>query len=306
MTLPNSWVIFLASSLLGSMTLAQPHMTGREARTRHLVVPTVAEASVLELHVAPGHQTSVTFERPLTPEAVTVEDGRERLKRLDVTETHVTVEPAAELEPGSRLRLTVRFSDGRLPETVVLALMSSPSEVDSKVTVSRLPSTMGEALAELNATRARLAEAHQQLQAQRPDCAVESLTERMFSALGQGEDVSIRDVFEPPIENLGVEEMQASVHRSSRLFILGIRFRVSASARSLVPWTPDDVHLVHRATGRVVKVRSLEMRPPRFSVGEEVAVVLELEPLPSRSGNFVLQCGNPEREPFIQWRMVSL
>lgn len=288
------------------MTLAQPHMTGREARTRHLVVPTVAEARELEVHVAPGHLTSVTFERPLTPEAVTVENGRERLQRLDVTETHVTFEPAAELEPGSRLRLTVRFSDGRLPESVVLALMSSPSEVDSEVKVSRLPSTMGEALAELNATRARLAEAHQQLQAERPDCAVKGRIEQMFSVLGQGEDVSIRGAIEPPNALLGVEAVQASVHRSSRLFILGIRFRVSASARSLAPWTPDDVLLMHLATGRAVKVRSIEMRPPRFSAGEEVAVVLELEPLPSLSGSFLLQCGNPKRAPFIQWNGMRL
>lgn len=288
------------------MTLAQPHMTGREARTRHLVVPTVAEARELEVYVRPGHMTSVTFERPLTPEAVTVENGRERLARLDVTETHVTFEPAAELEPGSRVRLTVRFSDGRLPETVVLALLSSPSEVDSEVKVSRLPSTMGEALAELNATRARLEEAHQQLQAQRSDCAVESSTEQMFATLGQGEDASFRGVFNTPWAVTGVEDVQASVHRSSRLFILGIRFRVSATARALAPWTPDDVHLVHRATGRVVKVRSLEMRPPRFSAGEEVTVVLELEPLPSRYGSFVLQCGNPGRKPFMHWTEVKL
>lgn len=305
MTLPNCWVIFLTSALLGSMTYAQPHMTVRVPKMRHLVVTEATAANALEVRVAPGHLTSVTFGRRLTPEGVKVEDGRERLKRLDVTESHLTVEPAAELGPGERLLVTVDFPDG-IPAQVLLALVSSPSEVDTQVTVSRLPTTMGEVLAELNATRARLAEARQQLQAKSPNCAAVSLTERMFAAQGQGEGLSIRGVIDVPTVQLGAENLRANVHRSLGLFILGLRFRVTASASSLMPWTPDEVQLTHLATGRQVKVRSLEMRPPRFAVGEEVVVVLELEPLPFRSGYFELRCGNPQDALVIHWSEALL
>jgi hypothetical protein len=33
---------------------------------------------------------------------------------------------------------------------------------------------------------------------------------------------------------------------------------------------------------------------------------LELEPLPSRSGGFLLEWGNPEGGLFIQWKSVKL
>ena len=306
MTLPNCWVIFLASALLGSMTYAQPHMTGRAPKPRHLVVTEATAANALEVRVAPGHLTSVTFGRRLTPEGVKVEDGRERLKRLDVTESHLTVEPAAELGPGDRLLVTVSFPDGGVPGQVVLALVSSPSEVDTEVTVSRLPTTMGEVLAELNATRARLAEAHQQLQAQRSNCASIGLTERMFAALGQGEGGFSQDVLSNPTSHSGLTALTVRVHRSPGRFILGLRFRVTASAASLAPWTPHEVQLNHRGTGQQVKVLSLEMRPPHFSVGEEVFIVMELEPRPLREVDFQLRCGKPENEPLVFWNRVLL
>jgi len=287
------------------MALAQPYMTGRDPKTRHLVVTEATAADGLEVHVAPGHLTTVTFGRPLTPEGVKVEDGRERLKRLDVTETHLSLEPAAELGPGERLRVTVRFADGGTPEHVVLALVSRPSDVDTQVTVSRLPSTMGELLAELNATRARLAEARQQLQAQRSSCEADKLTERMFSALGQGADGSIQDVLSTPTSS-GADVMAARVHRSSDLFILGLRFRVTESAVPLAAWTPNEVRLEHRLTHHPVRVLSLEMRPSRFSVGEEVFIVVEFEPQPLHEDDFALRCGSPKGTPLLVWDKVQL
>ncbi len=306
MTLPNYWVIFLASSLVGSMTHAQPHMTGRDPKTRQLAITAVSGAPELEVRVAPGHLTQVKFGWKLAPEGVKVEGERERLKKLDVSQTHLTLEPAAELEPGSRLRVTVRFPDGFLPEQVVLVLVTKPAEVDTEVMVSRLPSTMGEILAELNATRARLAAAHQQLQAQRLSCSANSMTERMFSELGQGEDASPHGFFQDPTLQSGLEYIRATVHRSSEFFILGIRIRIAAAALHLAPWTPDVVKLTHQPTGRRVKVLSLEMRPPRFTVGGEVVVVMELEPLPFPRGDFQLSCGDEEGGPLIKWKMVML
>lgn len=300
--------MFLTSSLLGHMAHAQPPMTGLNPKPRQLVVPAVAEVRELEVRVAPGHLTSVTFHRPLTAEGVKVEGGRERLKRLDVSETHLTLEPAAEVGPGSPLRLTVRFPDGFLPEQVVLVLVTRPSqEVDTQVEVSRLPSTLGEVLAELNATRARLAEARQQLQAQRPDCAVTHLTERMFSALGEGAGTALRRFGSNPDTQLGVEYLRGLVHRASERSVLGLRFRVTASAHPLAPWTPGEVHLGHRSADQQFKVLSLEVRPPRFVVGDEVVVVLEVEPLPPfHQEELHLRFGTQGSAPFLEWEGVRL
>jgi hypothetical protein len=55
-----------------------------------------------------------------------------------------------------------------------------------------------------------------------------------------------------------------------------------------------------------VKVRSLKMRPPRFTVGDAVVLVMDLEPPPFSQGLFELQCGTREREFYVRWDEVKL
>lgn len=308
LTLPHCWVIVFVSTLLGHMALAQPHMASRRARTQQLAISAATAGGELEVCVAPGHETSLDFKMPLAPDGVTLEVGRERLKRLSITGNRITLEPATELAPGERLLLTVRFADGRVPERAVLALVSSPIEVDAVVTVVRQPSTMGEVLAELHATRDQLDEAHRQLQAKNARCVPNTLVDVVFSGLLEEGVFSRRDVEQRPEQSAHVDVAQLSVYRSPKRLFLSISLRLRPSFEgTLAPWTADEITLNHHRTSTQVRVLSIEMRPPLLSAKEEMHLVVELEPPPERlTGLFSLECVPRGGKPGLQWAEVNL
>lgn len=305
MTLPNCWVIFLASSLLGHMAFAQPTMSAREARTRLLTVSPETAASEPQVRVAPGYVTVLTFEMPVAPQGVKLEAPEGRLKRLDVTEHRVTLEPAAELAPSEQVRMTVSFSDGLAPAQVRIVLVAATTTVDTRVRLSRKPATMGELLVELEKARTQLEEAGQDPQGLSTPCPPLNLTEVVFSGvLGEG-DFSAHTLLESPETQLGAKGVRVTRYQTPERLLLAFRFLNTDSAAE--PWTPDQVKLVHQGTGIRLQALSVEMRPASFVPGGAAFVLVHLEAGNFRPGeSFLLAFSNKAGTQVIRWEAVTL
>lgn len=287
------------------MALAQPTMSAREARTRLLTVSPETAASEPQVRVAPGYVTVLTFDMPLAPQGVKLEASEGRLKRLDVTEHRVTLEPAAELAPSEQVRMTVSFSDGLVPAQVRIVLVAATATVDTRVRLSRKPATMGELLVELEKVRTQLEEAEQEPQGLSMPCPPLNLTEVVFSGvLGEG-DFSAHLVWAEPEQHDGAENLRITRYSSSERFLLAFRFL--NTARDAEPWTPDQIRLVHLATQTSVKALSIEMRPARFVQGGAAVVVVELEPVAFHPGDlFSLAVSNKAETQLLRWEAAKL
>lgn len=305
MTLPNCWVIFLASSLLGHMALAQPSMSAREAKARLLTVSPETAASELQVRVAPGYVTALNFDMPLAPDGVKLEAPAGRLKRLDITERRITLEPATELAPSEQLRMNVSFAGEPAPTQVVITLVPATATVDTRVRVSRKPATMGELLVELEQARTQLEEVGQEPQGLSAPCPPLNLTEVVFSGvLGEG-DFSAHTVLSPPETQLGAKGVQVTRYQTPERLLLAFRFLNTDSAAEL--WTPDQVELVHLGTGIRLHALSVEMRPASFVPGGAAIVLVHLEAASFRPGEpFLLAFSNKAGTQVIRWAAVKL
>jgi hypothetical protein len=97
---PAPWAVltlvsFLASALAG----AQPRPAARERQVvsnRQLVLPTNATGPVPEVRVAPG-ATTITFDAALARDSVKLDGEGMRIRRVDVGDQSVIVEPLVKL-----------------------------------------------------------------------------------------------------------------------------------------------------------------------------------------------------------------
>lgn len=153
--------------LLGGPVSAPPRPAGTGAGARIIELGVQGAASALEVRLLPGHETGIRFDADILQGGVTVQQ-RERFAVMEVHARSIVLVPEDTLPAGERLRLTVPFvEDGAVPAQAVLTLVAHSTEVDAWVRVYRRPRPPAELEAELEATRARLAAALEEVRALR-------------------------------------------------------------------------------------------------------------------------------------------
>lgn len=92
---------------------------------------------IREVPISPNRALSFVFDTPVQSEGAVVEE-HERFRQVSLSEDGrlLTLLPSDELEPGKRLRLTVRFSDGATPRSADFTLVVS-ARAESQVEVYR-------------------------------------------------------------------------------------------------------------------------------------------------------------------------
>jgi uncharacterized protein (TIGR02268 family) len=242
-------------------------------RKRQLTVPTGPSAGPLAVQVAPGYLTSLTFDVPLARDGVKLEGPRQRLARWEVTERHILLEPAAELPLGEPFLLRVRFADGLTPEGVTLALVTHPAEVDAQVTVLRQRYTTGELLAELNATRAQLDAARQELLALRTRCAPASLGALILASDPSQQEFETTTVPSSLTAEGLVLTAPVTSHRLYGRLALMLKLRNQDTAST---WTPGLVQLHQDDVPASMELLSAGLDRPRLAPGEAGVFIVEL------------------------------
>lgn len=111
---------------------AAPSRTKRE---RPVVVTGNPAEPLPEVHVAGDTPTVLLFPAPILRKTLTVDESRIRV--VDREERSIIVQAVEDLPEGERQQIEVLFADGRAPARAAFALVTDPSEVDSRVDVER-------------------------------------------------------------------------------------------------------------------------------------------------------------------------
>jgi len=183
---PALWAVLALVPLLASaLAGAQPRPAARERQmvnTRQLVLPNSATGSLPEVRVARGMPTTIIFDAALARDFVKLEGEGTRIRRVDVGDTSVTVEPLVELGQ-ERALLRVRFVDGAAPAEAALALVSDPALVDSHVRVGRRAHSAEELEKDLAEVRARCEAQKVELAELRARCEANGLVALVLAGL---------------------------------------------------------------------------------------------------------------------------
>nr|AYM52284.1 hypothetical protein [Stigmatella aurantiaca Sg a15] len=124
-----AFVLFLAD-----VAGAQPSPV-REHRQRSVTVAGTLAEPPQEIRVAPRMPTVLLFENRIQGDAIEVD--RTRIRVLDAGEHSIILEPLSELGREERLMLRVLFADGKAQAQASFVLVSHPTEVDTRVDITR-------------------------------------------------------------------------------------------------------------------------------------------------------------------------
>jgi uncharacterized protein (TIGR02268 family) len=102
---------------------------------RHLLLSADVPGQDWEVRICPSFSTTLLFDGTV----MLVElEAREHFRRVTVAEDSLILMPSRELMPGRRLRMVVRFVDGRAPASVDFVLVVvPPAQVEQQVEVYR-------------------------------------------------------------------------------------------------------------------------------------------------------------------------
>ncbi|MFB1484426.1 DUF2381 family protein [Corallococcus sp. RDP092CA] len=265
--------LVLGGLLLFTTAQAQPSTSVRERRDRRVALPRPGEP-VLEVPVAAGILTTLVLDSAVDRNSVELE-GRTRFTLVDVGERAINLEPVMDLGVGEHLMLRVRFADGAFPAHAVIALVSHPSMVDTRVEVSRRPVSPEALQAELSEVRAQLKAKDAELAAIRARGDASSPAALALAGLLDADGVSARRIDGQP-----KKEMQSSLRVMD-----GFSLRASAWGMVSVevknygktPWTPTEARLTRSTGGVPVHVLGIHMKQPQIGPGEIVTVAVETE-----------------------------
>jgi uncharacterized protein (TIGR02268 family) len=127
----SATVLVVLILLASAPAAAQPGAEGG----RHLLLSANVPGQVLEVRICPGFSTTLLFDGTVVLGEL---EAREHFRRVTVAEDSLILMPSRELVPGRRLRMGVRFVDGRAPASVDFVLVVvPPDQVEQQVEVYR-------------------------------------------------------------------------------------------------------------------------------------------------------------------------
>jgi uncharacterized protein (TIGR02268 family) len=225
-----------------------------------------------EIRVARGIATLLRFKSQLNRNAVEV-DGRGTRITVDAGDSSIILEPLIDLGSTERLVLRVPFADGKAPAQAAFVLVSSPSEVDTRIDVVRHEQTVESCQAELAEAQARCSE----------------LSPARFARAGwlTRQGVTARRI----IKCNGATQMDGLVcdagtaYRAETWALLDVKIRNESNDQ---PWTPSEVILKDMKSGVQVAVRAVEMDAAQIGPGEAGYIFVEVDPA-SHGGPFALE-----------------
>ncbi|MFP2908496.1 DUF2381 family protein [Pyxidicoccus sp. 3LFB2] len=277
MSLPDSSVAVLVV-LMATGALAQSHVGGRRKTEQVIDLRADEVPAAHVLRVAPDAATLVLFDAPVVRESV---DSRalQSFERAEVTERSLVLRPAEALRPGTSLRLTVRFADGRAPRQVEFELTSDPGSVDTQVEVRRGEKSEAQLVAALAELRGRCAVTEAALAPLRARCARAGLA-GLFVSGEMDREVGVT-AHRPYVlaDEQGVTAVQqATVFRTGDTVMVGARLENPPGQR---PWVAGPARLVRLdAEGRPLEeARQLPviLEPERVGPGERAWVAVQWE-----------------------------
>lgn len=234
--------------------------------------------------MAPGILTTLVFDAALARDSVTLDGEGTRIRRVDVGDKSVIVEPLVELGQ-ERALLRVRFVDGAAPAEATLAFVSDPAQVDSNVRVSRRAHSAEVLEKELAEVRARCEAREVELAELRARCEANGLVGLVLAGLLNEKDLTDARFIDLDARESGARGLMMTkkswVKVAPRWLLLAVKVQNGAGQPS---WSPDRVTLTSTKTDEKVEVRVARMDRPQLGSYEEGLVAVEAEPPSAATG----------------------
>ncbi len=278
----------LLALLAGVPATAQPASEPwNTAGERHLELTADGTGQQPEVRISPHRATTLVFNAPLFPGGVRVED--ERLVALAVNEARsmVTLLPSEVPPEGTPMSLTVRFTDGALPERVTFRLVPHP-EAERQVQVYRQPRSADSYKQEAQQERKRAERCETELartQAEHPEGLM-----GLFNAglVGKGRVLEEKNltgsITQRPGETLRVND--AYTYRAAQAQLVAVELWVENTGNQT--WTQEGAELVSAEGTRLEVLRVWPLLP--IAPGGRRQLVVEAKATEKQSrGTFLLE-----------------
>ncbi|MFL5348547.1 MAG: DUF2381 family protein [Hyalangium sp.] len=244
--------------------VAQPQSPSRERQDRR----TFLALAPTELRVAADNVTTVIINGPLDRDSLVVD--RTRFKWAEVSDHMLNLQLVTDLGSGERLVVKANFKDRAVPAQAVFVVTTHPTEVDGTVEVDRRANTPEALTAALAQKEAELEELKARCEASGPAGVV----------LSKWLAVEMRPipfhVATSSAEPSGLKVQEGAGYEGTTSTLVAISLRNLPGQK---PWAPGEARLIN-ASGKPVKVLSVQMRPAHLAPGEEGLVVVEVKEPP--------------------------
>ncbi|WIG93881.1 DUF2381 family protein [Myxococcus sp. SDU36] len=303
---PGSLVMTAVVLLLGSAALAQAPNTKRWRRVERAVALSAgAGEPVQRLRLAPGVVTTVLLDSDAVLEGELPEALRGLFTRLDVTGSHLLLQPAVAIPAQGVPPLVLRFTDAAAPQRLVLELTTEANVVDSVVDVRRHPATVTQLEAELVALRERNALLEARLATARRPVPQPGLASAVFSGAIDPKGVLVKWMDDPASEaELKVRQLDS--YRSGSWVALAVKLE---NPPGEAPWQPGIARLTAldsngRPTGEAMELPLL-LQEPRLRPGQSAIAVVQW-PAPKRPPHaYALELWDTGRRRGARWARLQ-
>lgn len=150
----------------GSGATAQPQLPDCEAFPSRLELPTEPTGKVQQVCISPELSTTLRFDSWLVPGSLELQE-HERFEDVAPGKRSFNILPPADLQPGERFKVAVRFADGAAPTSATFELVGHPALGARQVDVYRHKRTVEDYQKELQEEREKSQRLGQELERMR-------------------------------------------------------------------------------------------------------------------------------------------
>lgn len=235
---------------------AQPHLPKCEASPLRIELPAEPGGEQHEVCISPGSPTTFHFDSPLVSGSMELQ-GRERFEDVAPGARSFTVFSPADLQPGERFKLVVKFADGAAPTSATLMLVGHPALGIRDVNVFRYKRTVEDYQRELLEEREMSQRLSQELERVRSGSGPGGLTELLVTGMMDKGGIVVRelsrhvttspsDVFKT---SKFISYRSTTTRKAGEDNMVRVAVEVKLQNLGTRPWTVRDAALVRKGQG---------------------------------------------------------
>ena len=268
--------------LTGASAIAQPHLPDCAASPPRLELPAEPTGKVQEVCISPELPITFRFDSLLVPDSMELQD-RKRFEDVSTGTRSFNILPPADLQPGERFKVVVRFADGAAPTSATFMLVGHPALGTRQVNVFRHKRTVEDYQRETQEERKRSQQLGQELERLRLEKGSGGLAGLFASGLMVVNDQGVKaedirkGIIKAPGDALNVWKVFSYrtnlKHQEGEEEFVRVAVAMELENPSTQPWTLQDAVLVGK--NQETKPMKVSWQPSPISPrGERPGVVV--------------------------------